>query len=219
MNTDYSEKLLLEEEQALRIEGSMVGLRESFDVIEAGERVDEIATENEIGALEEVLEDSELLLGVISEQAAGKRTWQIGNACLTLVLIAASIVCYNLYVRSERQIVKLGQAEANVQTAGIALVQADGKVKTLEAELAVSKNELERVTGELTVSRKEVKGFMRQLAESDVRANGLERQLAESNVKAEGLGKELAETSGQLKDLQDRNEQVVKKMKERLEQL
>jgi len=205
MNTDYSEKLLLEEEQALRIEESMVGSWDKSDIFEMPNAVDDIATENEVGELEEVLEDSELLLGVISEQVTGKRTWQIGCACLTLVLMAASIVCYNLYVGGERQIVKLGQAEANVQTAGSMLIRAEGKVKTLEAELADSKNELERVTGELTASQNEVKAFM--------------REIAESNVKAEGLEKELADTSRQLKDMQDRNEQVVKKMKERLEQL
>lgn len=199
MNTDYSEILLQEEERALRIEESIVDLQKRFALCEAGVTADEMV---EIG---EVLDDSKLLLGVIDKQATSKSIWQIACACLVLVLMAGSFVCYDLYVSGESQMAKLGNAEANVQTAGSALARAEGKVKALEAELAASKGELERVTEELAGSKNEVKAFM--------------SALAESNVKVEGLKKQLTDTSSQLKDLQDRNDQVVKKMKERLEQL
>jgi len=231
MNTDLSEKLLQEEERALRIEESVFGLQKGFGVSGVGGATDDIAE------IEEVLDDSELLLGVINKQVTGKRIWQIGCVCLAVVLAAGCFVCYNLYASGERQLVELSGAEDNIQTAGAGLLRAEekiialeakladsqnkvksvttyfaelnakaaGKVKALEAGLADSKVELERVKGQLAVSQNEVKG--------------VEGKLAESNARAAGMEKELVDTSARLKDLQNRNEEVVRKMRERLEQL
>lgn len=205
MNIDLNEILLQEEEQALRIEESILEMRKDFVAREAGAVFDKIENGSAVSKLENILEDSEFLLGVINEEATSKRVWQIIFACLAIVLVAGCFVCYNFYVSSENQMVRLGEAKADVQTAGSELLQSEEKVKALETELVVSKGELERVTGELAGSRSEVKAFMRELAESNAKADNLENQLAN--------------TSGRLKDLQDRNEQVVRKMKERLGQL
>lgn len=185
MNTDISEKLFQEEEEALRVEESVSELQDGVGILDVPAAADEMSE------IEEVLDDSELLLSVISEQAAHKRIWQIGCAFLAIFFTAGCLVFYSLHVSGENQTVRLESAKANIQTAGERLLRAEKKVKALEAELTDSKVELKRVTGELVGSK----------------------------AKVGGLEKQLTDTSGRLKDLQDRNEQVVRKMKKRLEQL
>lgn len=185
MNTDVSEKLFQEEEEALRVEESVSELREGVGILDVPETADEMSD------IEEVLDDSELLLSVISEQVARKHIWQIGCVFLAIFFTAGCLVFYSLHVSGENQTVRLESAETNIQTAGEKLLRAERKIKTLEAELTDSKVELNRVTGELTGSK----------------------------AKVEGLEKQVTDTSRRFKDLQGRNEEVVKKMKERLKQL
>lgn len=219
MNIDLNEILLQEEEQALRIEESILEMRKDFVAREAGAVFDKIENGSAVSKLENILEDSEFLLGVINEEATSKRIWQIIFACLAMVLVVGCFVCYNFYVSSENQMARLGEAKADVQTAGSELLQSEEKVKALETELVVSKGELERVTRELAVSKGELERVTEELAGSRSEVKAFMRELAESNAKADNLENQLANTSGRLKDLQDRNEQVVRKMKERLGQL
>jgi len=182
IKTDTDKMVLEEEQQILSVEES------AFDL-----PMPEITTEKDQEALElgQVTQNSDILLGIITEQVRSKRIWQIATVCLTIFAVIISFICLGLYMERENHIERFSQAQANVQKASNDFAQTSQKAKTLEKQLVNSKAELKHAQGDLKNSKSEI----------------------------ENLQSQLADTSQRLKALQNRNAEAVKRLNERLRKL
>ena len=192
-----TDKMVLEEEQRI------LSLEElAFDL-----PIPEVTTEKdqEDMDLEQIVQNSDILLGVITEQVKSRRIWQIATACLMIFVVIISFICLGLYIERENHIERFSQAQANIQKASNDFAQISQKAKTLEKQLAKSNKELEHLQNELTNSKAELK-----------RAHG---NLKNSKSEVENLQSQLADTTQRLKALQNRNAEAVKRLSERLRKL
>lgn len=180
MKTDTKKIAMKEDQQILSAEESDFYLLMS-----------EITTEKDQDDLGQIVQNSDILLRIITEQAGSKRTWQIVAACLTIFVVIISFICLSLYMERENSIESFSQAQAGIQKANNDFTKADQKVKTLENQLSSSKAELE-------------------LAQS---------RLSNSGSEVENLKSQLADTDQRLKALQSRNAEAVKRLNERLQKL
>lgn len=180
MKTDTNKIVLEEEQQILSVEES------AFDW-----PMSEITTEKGQEDLGKIVQNSDILLGIITEQVKSKRIWQIATVCLAIFVAIISFTCLGLYVERENHIERFSQAQANIQKATNDFTQTSQKTKTLEKQLANSKAELKRAQGDLKNSKSDV----------------------------ENLQSQLADTSQRLKAFQWRNAEAVKRLSERLQKL
>ena len=184
IKTDTNKLLIKEAQITSQIEEMIAGIQK-FDTVEETEK------DEEMDELAPVINDSEILLTIINEQARFKRMWQIAAVCLTIFAVVFSFVYFGLHVNYENQAASLSRAEVNVQKANGDSMQARQKVETLQNQLAKSKAELEHT------------------------------QVLQSNSKLEvdSLQKQLSDTSGRLRVLRKRNVEAVKRLSGRLEKL
>ena len=151
--------------------------------------------DNEIGEeslnLGQIIQNSDLLLGIITDQVKCKHIWQIVAACFMMFIIIISFICFGLYMDHKNHLEKLSQSEVNIQRVSNDFTKADQKLQILENQLTKSKAELERAQGRLSNSSSEVKNLQNQLAD----------------------------TRQRLKALQNRNSEAVKRLNERLRKL
>ncbi len=180
MKTDTKKIAMKEDQQILSAEESDFYLLMS-----------EITTEKNQDDLGQIVQNSDILLRIITEQAGSKRIWQIVAACLTIFVVIISSICLSLYMERKNSIESFSQAQADIQKANNDFTKADQKVKTLENQLSNSKAELE-------------------LAQS---------RLSNSGSEVENLKSQLADTDQRLKALQSRNAEAVKRLNERLQKL
>lgn len=196
MKTD-TDKMVLEEEQRI------LSLEElAFDL-----PIPEVTTEEdqEDMSLEQIVQNSDILLGVITEQVRAKRIWQIATACLMIFVVIISFICLGLYMERQNHIERFSQAQANIQKASNDFAQISQNAKTLEKQLAKSNRELKSIQNELTNSKTELKR-----ARSD---------LKNSKSEVENLQSQLADTTQRLKALRNRNAEAVKRLSERLQKI
>lgn len=196
MKTDTNKMVLEEEQQILSVEES------AFDL-----PMSEITTEKDEEDLDlgQIVQNNDILLGIITEQGRSKRIWQIATACLMIFVVIISFICLGLYMERENHIERFSQAQANIQKASSDFAQISQKAKTLEKQLVKSNEELKHIQNELTNSKAELK-----------RAQG---DLKDSKSEVEDLQSQLADTTQRLKALQNRNAEAVKRLSERLRKL
>jgi len=196
METDTNKMVLEEDQQILSLEESILGsLMPEITAQEDEQELD----------LGQIVQNNDVLLGIITEQVRSKRIWQIATACLMLFVVIISFICLGLYMERENHIERFSQAQANIQKASNNFAQISQKAKTLEKQLVKSNKELEHIQNELTNSKAELK-----------RAQG---DLKNSKSEVENLQSQLADTSQSLKALQNRNAEAVKRLSERLRKL
>ncbi len=183
MKTDTDKMVLEEEQQILSVEESAFDLLMSEITAEKDEEQD-----LDLG---QIVHNSDILLGIITEQVRSKRIWQIAVACLMIFVVTISFICLGLYMERENHIERFSQAQANVQKASNDFAQTSQKAKALEKQLANSNKELEHT----------------------------QSQLSNSNSEVEKLQNQLADTSQRLKASQNRNAEAVKRLNERLRKL
>ena len=182
MKTDVDKMVFEEEQQILSFEESIPG--SPTPEITAQEDEQEVD-------LGQIVNDSEALLEIITEQARLKRIWQIATACLMIFVVLISFICTGLYMESKKHIEKFSQAQVSFQRANNDFTKAAQKVKTFENQLGNSKAELKRVQEDLKSSKSET----------------------------ENLQNLLADTNRRFEALQNRNAAAVKRLNERLQKL
>ena len=181
MKIDVKKMLSEEDQQILSVEES------AFDL-----PIPDVAADDDQDLdLGQIVQDSDILLGIITDQANSKRIWQIITVCLTIFVVIICFACLGLYMQRENYIERFSQAQADNQKSSDDFMQISQKAKTLEKELANSKTELEHAQSQLSNSSSEVKN----------------------------LQKQLADTTQRLKALQNRNAEAVKRLSERLQKL
>ena len=182
IKTDTTKMVLDEEQQVLSVEKS------AFDLL-----MPEITTEKDQEELDlgQIVQNSDILLGIINEQVSSKRIWQIVTACLMIFIVIISFICFGLYMERQNHIERFSQAQASIQKASNDFAQISQKTKTLEKQLAKSNKELERA----------------------------QSQLGNSSAEVKKLQSQLSDTTQRLKALQNRNAEAIKRLSERLRKL
>jgi peptidoglycan hydrolase CwlO-like protein len=141
-----------------------------------------------------IVQNSDVLLGIITQQVRSKRIWQIAATCLMIFAVIISFICLGLYMERENHIERVNQAEVTIQ-----------KARILEKQSIKSNKELEHIQDELTNSKAELK-----------RAQG---DLENSKSEVENLQSQLTDTRQRFKALQNRNAEAVERLNERLRKL
>lgn len=136
-------------------------------------------------------EDGEILLEVINQQANSKHKWQITSACLVTYAIILSFICSWLFIGQANQITKIEKTEAKLQKSNYDFTQADQKIKTLE----------------------------NQMTKLDLEHKNAQDELIKSRAEIEILQAQLSDANQRIKSLLNRNEEVVKRLSERLQKL
>jgi len=180
MKTDIDEMVLQEAGQTFHLEELLLSLQKPEIIAELQDIVDGTEEDKEEPDLDQIFQDGNILLEIITEQAGAKRIWQIVTACFTILVIITSFICLGLYRSRENQIEKVGLTQANIQKISNDFAQADQKVKTLESQLASSKTELERTQGQLSNSSSDIKNLQNQLADTTQRLKVLQNSNAEA---------------------------------------
>lgn len=194
IKTDTDKIDLREIDQDLRLEESILGIQRPKMIAELQEFVGEAEKDEETLDLDQIIHNSDILLGIINEQVNSKRIWQIVTACSTIFVVIISFICLGLYMKHQNHIERLGQVQASVQ-----------KADSLEKQLVKSNKELENIQNELTNSKAELKGA--------------QVNLKNSKSEVENLQNQLADTTQRLIALQNRNAAAVKRLSERLQKL
>ena len=171
MKTDTNKMVLEEEQQILSVEES------AFDL-----PMSEITIEKDPEPLDlgQITQNSDILLGIITEQVKSKRIWQIATVCLMIFAVIISFICLGLYMERQNHIERFSRAQASVQKASNDFAQISQKAKTLEKQLANSKTELEHAQGQLSNSSSEVKNLQKQLTDTTQRLKALRNRNAEA---------------------------------------
>ena len=169
--------------------------------------VPEITTEEYQDELDlgQIVQNSDVLLEVITEQGRSKRIWQIATVSLTIFVAIISFICLGLYLERQNHIERFSRAQANIHKATNDFTQTSQKAKTLENQLAKSNEEIKHIQNELTNSKAEIK-----------RAHG---DLKNSRSEVKNLQTKLNDATQQLKELQNRNVEAVKRLNQRLNKL
>lgn len=196
MNTDSNTMVLEEERQILSVEELAFNLPMSEVSIE--ENAEDLYPDMDPDP-GQLIEDSSVLLEIISEQVGSKRIWQIVTACLITSVVVAAFICVDLYAERKTHIEKISQGQTNLQLTQAKFLKAAG----FEAQLVKSNGELTRVQNELTGSRAELTRAQGDLKKSET--GNLQRQLTD--------------TTQRLEALQSRNAKAVKQLSERLRKL
>lgn len=193
MKTDTNEIALQKTEQVLHLEELILGLQRPEIIAELQELVDDTEKGDEELDIDQIVQDGEILLGIITEQVRAKRIWQIVTACFMIFVVITSFICFGLYLDRENQIEKLGIAEANIQKTSNDFAQADQKVKTLENRLSNSKAELDHTQSRLNNSSLEVENLQDQLADTAQRLKALQNRNVEAVKRLNGRLRKLSE--------------------------
>lgn len=182
MKTDTNKMVLEKERQILSAEES------DFYLLMSEINTEKDTDDTDMG---QIVNNGELLLRIITEQAGSKRTWQIIAACSIIFVTTISFICLSLYMQHENSIERFSQAQTDIQRANDDFIKVGQKAENLENQLNSSKTDLE-------------------LAQS---------KLANSNSEVESLKSQLTDTDQRLKALQSRNAEAVKRLNERLQKL
>ena len=130
--------------------------------------------------LGQIVHNSDILLGIITEQVRSKRIWQIAVACLMIFVVIISFICLGLYMERKNRIEKFSQTQANIQKASNDFAQISQKAETLETQLAKSNAELKRAQGDLENSKLETGNLQSQLTDITQRLKVLQNRNAEA---------------------------------------
>ena len=134
MKIDTQKTILQETEQPSLLEELIPDTQKSGILTELRELIDETEKDKEELKLNQIVHDSKLLLGIITEQAQKKRIWQIVAVCLMIFFVVTSFVGYRFYMERENQIEKLSQANASVKKVSTNLSHTNQEIETLEKQ-------------------------------------------------------------------------------------
>ena len=176
MKTDTNKTILEELKQVLSLEDSILGSLTPETAAESPGSARNAKKDGKKSDLNQIVRSSDLLLGIITDQVKAKLVWQGITACLVILVIIASFICFNFYKSRENLVEKV----AVVKTLEKKLADSKAEVDSIKANAMISNNELQHTQGELNNSKAEIKKLQDQLADVTQRLETLQNRNAEA---------------------------------------
>jgi len=168
-------------------------------------------------------------LGILTEQAEAKRTWQITALLSFAFFLIALFGSFWFYFERNLQLERLEQARASIQMAYSNSGEAAQQMETLQNTLKNSKVQIERARAELANYKAQVTTLQEAAQQTETLQNTLKNskaqieraraELANYKTQVTTLQNELTQVRQNLKDVQERNVEAVQRLNRRIQEL
>jgi DNA repair exonuclease SbcCD ATPase subunit len=176
MKKDTDNTILQELQQVLSLEDSILGSLTPETAAESPGSARNAKKDGKKSGLNQIVRSSDLLWGIITDQVKAKLVWQGITACLVLLVIMLSFICFSFYSSRENLVEKV----AEIKPLEKKLADSEAEVAKVKANAMISYNELQRSQSDLNNSKAEIKKLQDQLANVTQRFEALQNRNAEA---------------------------------------
>jgi len=186
---------------------------------EPTQHIDEPTQTKEKPESAEITQNTVYHLGILTEQAGAKRTWQIAALFSLALLFAAFFANLWFYMDRNIQSDRLDQAYISVQKLYDDFTQASQNVETTRNQLNSYTTEVAYLQNEMDKSTAQVGTLQNEMDKSTAQVGTLRNELDKSTAQVRTLQNELAAAGQNLEIIQQRNTEEVNRLKEQIRNL